>query len=44
MKTDMKEGAYEKAPKLGEHTKEVFGEVGVSDAEIERLIADGIIK
>lgn len=44
MFTENPRGAYEKAPKLGEHTKEVFGEVGVSDAEIERLIADGIIK
>jgi len=31
-------------PALGEHTAEVLGEAGYSDAEIERLAADGIVR
>jgi crotonobetainyl-CoA:carnitine CoA-transferase CaiB-like acyl-CoA transferase len=29
------------APTLGQHTREVLGELGYADAEIERMIADG---
>ena len=31
------------APLLGEHTAEVFGELGLTRAEIERLAADGVV-
>ena len=32
------------APLLGEHTEEVISELGYSEAEIEQMIKDGIIK
>jgi crotonobetainyl-CoA:carnitine CoA-transferase CaiB-like acyl-CoA transferase len=32
------------APLLGEHTRELLREVGVTDAELDRLAADKIIK
>jgi crotonobetainyl-CoA:carnitine CoA-transferase CaiB-like acyl-CoA transferase len=31
------------APDLGEHTDEVFGEVGLSDQEVEALRAEGVL-
>jgi hypothetical protein len=31
-------------PELGEHSIEILREIGVDDAEIERLLAAGIIK
>jgi crotonobetainyl-CoA:carnitine CoA-transferase CaiB-like acyl-CoA transferase len=31
------------APRLGEHTAEVLGELGLSKAEIERLAAAGVV-
>jgi formyl-CoA transferase len=31
-------------PRFGEHTEEVLGELGYSDAEIEKLAGDGIIR
>ena len=31
------------APLLGEHTREILGEFGYPDAEIDALIADGDI-
>jgi len=32
------------APMLGEHTREVLAECGYSDAEIDRLVAEGVVK
>ena len=31
------------APKLGEHNAEIFSRLGVSEAEIERLRAQGVV-
>jgi crotonobetainyl-CoA:carnitine CoA-transferase CaiB-like acyl-CoA transferase len=31
------------APRLGEHTREVLGEHGFGDAEIDALIAEGVV-
>jgi crotonobetainyl-CoA:carnitine CoA-transferase CaiB-like acyl-CoA transferase len=31
------------APRLGEHTREVFGALGVSDEELDRLAEDGVL-
>jgi crotonobetainyl-CoA:carnitine CoA-transferase CaiB-like acyl-CoA transferase len=31
------------APKLGEHDSEIFGRLGLSEAEIERLRAQGVV-
>jgi crotonobetainyl-CoA:carnitine CoA-transferase CaiB-like acyl-CoA transferase len=28
---------------MGEHNREVFGEIGLSDAELDALEADGVI-
>lgn len=35
---------FKPAPLLGEHTEEVISELGYSEAEIEQMIKDGIIK
>jgi crotonobetainyl-CoA:carnitine CoA-transferase CaiB-like acyl-CoA transferase len=32
------------APRLGEHTAEVLGELGLSTAEVERLAAAGVVE
>ena len=32
------------APRLGEHTRELCRELGLSDAEIERLLASGALE
>jgi crotonobetainyl-CoA:carnitine CoA-transferase CaiB-like acyl-CoA transferase len=29
------------APRLGEHTREVLGEAGLSDAQVDRLVESG---
>ena len=44
MFTENKRGDYVRAPYMGEHTDEVMKELGIADAEIEKLKADGIIK
>jgi crotonobetainyl-CoA:carnitine CoA-transferase CaiB-like acyl-CoA transferase len=31
------------APKLGEHTAEILGQLGVDPAALDRLAADGVI-
>lgn len=31
------------APKLGEHNAEIFGELGLSDADLGQLVAEGVI-
>ena len=31
------------APSLGQHTREVFGELGISESDIDRLIGLGAI-
>jgi len=31
------------APRLGEHTRSVFGELGVSDDELDRLAEEGVV-
>jgi len=31
------------APRLGEHTRAVLGDLGVSDSELDRLAADGVV-
>jgi crotonobetainyl-CoA:carnitine CoA-transferase CaiB-like acyl-CoA transferase len=31
------------APRLGEHTRAVFGDLGVSETELDRLAADGVV-
>jgi len=31
------------APKLGEHNSEIFGRLGVSEAEMARLRASGVL-
>jgi crotonobetainyl-CoA:carnitine CoA-transferase CaiB-like acyl-CoA transferase len=31
------------APRLGEHTRAVFGDLGVSDHDLDRLAADGVL-
>jgi benzylsuccinate CoA-transferase BbsE subunit len=36
-------GIARPAPRLGEHTVEVLGEIGVGAAEVERLRAEGIV-
>jgi len=37
-------GFARQAPGLGEHSREVLGEVGIDESHIEKLVADGIIK
>ena len=37
-------GTWKAAPQLGEHTDEVLQQVGLSNADIENLRNDGIIK
>ncbi|CAG0967284.1 itaconate CoA-transferase [Burkholderiales bacterium] len=32
------------APMLGEHTREVLAEAGYSDAEVDRLVAEGVVE
>ena len=44
MFTENKRGEYVRAPKFGEHTKEVLESAGVSGAEFEELKEKGIIK
>ena len=36
-------GVARPAPTFGQHTREVLGELGFSDAEIETLIKDGAV-
>ena len=31
------------APELGQHTREVLGELGLSDAEVDAAVADGVV-
>jgi crotonobetainyl-CoA:carnitine CoA-transferase CaiB-like acyl-CoA transferase len=30
-------------PKLGEHSRELLAGIGVSDAEVNRLLAEGVV-
>ncbi len=32
-----------RAPRLGEHTEEVLGELGLDEADISRLVSDGVV-
>ena len=41
--TDFGNGAGFRAPRLGEHTRQVLGEAGYDDARIEALIAAGVV-
>jgi crotonobetainyl-CoA:carnitine CoA-transferase CaiB-like acyl-CoA transferase len=36
-------GITRPAPRLGEHTAEVLGEIGIGDAEVARLRAEGVV-
>ena len=40
--TEPREGGF--APRLGQHTREVLGEVGYSAAEIDGMVAKGVVK
>jgi crotonobetainyl-CoA:carnitine CoA-transferase CaiB-like acyl-CoA transferase len=31
------------APELGEHTRDVLHEAGLSDAEVDALVSDGVV-
>ena len=44
MFTENKRGDYVRAPYMGEHTDEVMKEIGLDEAEVAKLKADGIIK
>ena len=34
---------YSRAPLIGEHNKEVFAEIGVSEADLSRLQGAGVV-
>jgi crotonobetainyl-CoA:carnitine CoA-transferase CaiB-like acyl-CoA transferase len=36
-------GLYQPVPRAGEHTRDVLAEAGYSDAEIDQMIADGVV-
>jgi formyl-CoA transferase len=31
------------APRLGEHTRDVLGSIGVTDGELDRLASEGVV-
>lgn len=44
MFTENKRGEYVRAPKFGEHSREILSEIGIDQSEFDKLMENGIVK